>query len=88
MNVQSGSNNPASVLQVVIVTTVGCQYCKRAKDILRAQKVEYDEIEASNQLELLDKIRATTGKRTVPQVGPAALILLSKNYQPIVWHIM
>lgn len=57
------------LLQVVIVTTVGCQYCKRAKDTLRAEKVEYNEIEASNQLELLNQIRATTGKWTVPQVG-------------------
>lgn len=61
-----------TLLQVVVVTTVGCQYCKRAKDTLRVEKVEYNEIEASNQLELLKKIRASTGKRTVPQVGLTA----------------
>lgn len=74
MNAWLGSNNTTTLLQVVIVTTVGCQYCKRAKDTLHAEKVEYNEIEASSQLELLDKIRATTGKRTVPQVGLAAQI--------------
>lgn len=65
-------NNSTTLLQVVIVTTVGCRFCKRAKDTLHAENVQYDEIEASNQLELLDKIRATTGRRTVPQVGLAA----------------
>ncbi len=54
--------------QVVIVTTVGCQFCKRAKDTLQQAGVMYEEIEASNQLQLLNKIKETTGRRTVPQV--------------------
>ncbi|KAL3141127.1 hypothetical protein ABBQ38_003478 [Trebouxia sp. C0009 RCD-2024] len=56
------------LVQVVVITTVGCQYCKRAKDTLRTENVDFDEIEASNQLELLKQIRATTGQRTVPQI--------------------
>lgn len=59
------------LVQVVVVTTVGCQYCKQAKDTLHTENVDFDEIEASNQMELLNKIRAITGKRTVPQVGSA-----------------
>ncbi|KAL3162490.1 hypothetical protein ABBQ32_010153 [Trebouxia sp. C0010 RCD-2024] len=56
------------LVQVVVVTTVGCQYCKQAKDTLHTENVDFDEIEASNQMELLNKIRAITGKRTVPQI--------------------
>ena len=55
--------------QVIIVTTVGCQFCKRAKEALRQEKIEYEEIEAGNQLELLSQIKAISGKRTVPQAG-------------------
>lgn len=62
------------LVQVVVITTVGCQYCKRAKDTLRTENVDFDEIEASNQLELLKQIRATTGQRTVPQVGSADIV--------------
>ena len=56
-------------VEVAIITTVGCQFCKRAKDTLKQAGLEYREVEASNQPELLNKIKETTGRRTVPQVS-------------------
>lgn len=59
---------PRNKPPVVIITTVGCQFCKLAKDVLKQEAIEYEEIEAGNQLKLLDEIKAMTGKRSVPQV--------------------
>ncbi len=56
-------------VEIAIITTVGCQFCKRAKDTLKQAGLDYREIEASNQPELLNKIKETTGRRTVPQVS-------------------
>lgn len=53
---------------VVVITTLGCPYCKRAKDALQEAGVTYEEVEAGSQLNLLQKIKSSTGKRTVPQV--------------------
>ena len=65
--------------QVVVVTTVGCQFCKRAKDTLRQEQIQYDEIEAGSQPELLSQIKATTGRATVPQVCVTAVCSFLKN---------
>ena len=40
----------------------------KAKRALKEQSIEFEEVEAGSQLELLNKIKQTTGKRTVPQV--------------------
>ena len=71
--------------QVVIITTVGCPFCQRAKQSLQQEQIEYEEIEAGTQLELLNKIKATTGRRTVPQVVAAACILYLHE---AVYHVL
>lgn len=53
---------------VAIITTLGCQYCKQAKEALHKAGVAYEEIEAGSQLDLLQTIKKSTGKSTVPQV--------------------
>ena len=53
---------------VVVVTTLGCQYCKRAKDALQQAGIAFEEVEAGTQLDLLQTIKRSTGKSTVPQV--------------------
>ena len=40
----------------------------KAKRALKEQSIAFEEVEAGSQLELLNKIKQTTGKRTVPQV--------------------
>lgn len=65
---QRRSAHPPEHPQVAVVTTVGCAYCKRAKDALRQAGVAYEEVELSRDLELLRSIQQATGVRTVPQV--------------------
>lgn len=59
---------PSQHPQVAVVTTVGCAYCKRAKEALRQAGFAYEEIELSRDLDLLRSIQQATGVRTVPQV--------------------
>jgi len=42
----------------------------QVKDALSGTGIEYEEIELSGQLKLLESIKKTTGRTTVPQVGP------------------
>ena len=53
---------------IAIVTTVGCPYCKKAKDALGKHNLQFDEIELTRDLELLRRIKETTKQSTVPQV--------------------
>lgn len=53
---------------VAVITTIGCPYCKKAKDALKKEGIEYEDIELSSDLELLGKIKKATGQTTVPQV--------------------
>lgn len=72
MAVESGQQEaaPASAErpQVAVVTTLGCTFCKRAKDALRRESIAFEEIELSRDLDLLRSIQQATGLRTVPQV--------------------
>ncbi|KAF6263701.1 hypothetical protein COO60DRAFT_1635064 [Scenedesmus sp. NREL 46B-D3] len=53
---------------VVVFTTPGCPYCKRAKQALSEQKVSYKEVDVSVNTELRAALKEATGQRTVPQV--------------------
>eukprot|EP00884_Botryococcus_braunii_P017002 jgi/Botrbrau1/3986/Bobra.0365s0058.2 len=53
---------------VAVITTVGCSYCAKVKTALREENIPFEEVELSSNLELLRKIKETTGRRTVPQV--------------------
>jgi glutaredoxin len=52
---------------VVIFTTPGCPYCRRAKQALQEQKSTYVEVDVSTDSEVRGKLRDITGQRTVPQ---------------------
>ena len=54
--------------KAVIFSTVGCPYCKQAKDLLKAEGVSFDDIELSGAADLRLKIKEATGSHTVPQV--------------------
>ncbi|KAK9830046.1 hypothetical protein WJX72_009394 [[Myrmecia] bisecta] len=53
---------------VTVITTSGCPHCKRAKEALKEAGIPYEEVELSGNLNLLNKIKEATGRRTVPQV--------------------
>ncbi len=47
----------------------------KAKRALKEQSIDFEEVEAGSQLELLNKVKQTTGKRTVPQVCNAGKLV-------------
>jgi glutaredoxin len=53
---------------IVVFTTPGCPYCKRAKDALRGGDFKFAEVDVSVDKQLRALLADTTGQRTVPQV--------------------
>lgn len=53
---------------VVIYTTRICPYCIRAKQLLQAKGVEFNEISVDAQPELRLEMMEKSGRRTVPQI--------------------
>ena len=49
-------------------TTLICPYCVRAKMLLKAKGVAYEEIDVSRDHEKRDWLVKATGQRTVPQI--------------------
>ena len=65
---QTGPN--AKQLRAAVFSTVGCPYCKRAKDLLKAQQVPFFEVELSLDSDLRSHVKAVCKSLTVPQVIP------------------
>jgi glutaredoxin 3 len=53
---------------VVIYTTSWCPYCARAKALLGAKHVSYEEIDIERGAGLREQMIARSGRRTVPQI--------------------
>ncbi|KAK3237632.1 hypothetical protein CYMTET_52305 [Cymbomonas tetramitiformis] len=53
---------------VTVFTTTTCPFCVRAKAALQDCDTDYQEINLSENLEALGKLKAFTGRSTVPQV--------------------
>jgi glutaredoxin len=53
---------------VGIITTQGCKFCRAAKSALAEANIPYQEFELSEDIELLKKVKSTTGRSTVPQI--------------------
>jgi glutaredoxin 3 len=56
------------VARVEIYTTPVCPYCVRAKRLLQARGIPYDEIDVGSDDALRVAIVERTGRRTVPQI--------------------
>jgi glutaredoxin 3 len=54
--------------QVVIYTTAYCPYCTRAKSLLRAKNVAFDEIDVTRDPERRAEMEKLSRRRTVPQI--------------------
>ena len=54
--------------RIVIYTTPSCPFCVRAKRLLDARGIPYDEIDASDDAALRADLVKRTGRRTVPQI--------------------
>ena len=55
--------------KVVIYTTRYCAYCAAAKQLLRSKKVEFEEMDVTNDDAMREKlVQMTGGRETVPQI--------------------
>lgn len=53
---------------VTIYTTAWCPYCHRAKALLSAKDVAFDEIDVTMDRKLRDEMEEKSGRHTVPQI--------------------
>ncbi len=53
---------------VTIYTTAWCPYCHRAKALLNAKSVPFEEIDVTMDSRLRDEMEAKSGRHTVPQI--------------------
>jgi glutaredoxin 3 len=56
------------VTRVKIYTTSSCPFCLRAKRLLEARGIPFEEIDVGNDDALREEIIQRTGRRTVPQI--------------------
>jgi len=56
------------VAHVEIYTTSSCPFCVRAKRLLDARGIDYDEIDVADDPALRADLAKRTGRRTVPQI--------------------
>jgi glutaredoxin 3 len=55
--------------KIVVYSTQVCPYCTRAKALLRAKHLEFEEIDVGRDAKLREEaIRLSGGRRTVPQI--------------------
>ena len=55
--------------KITIYTGPVCNYCDAAKRLLKRNNLEFNEIDISSGLEVLNEmINKTNGKRTIPQI--------------------
>ena len=54
--------------QVVMYTTSWCPYCRSAKSFFAAKKVDFNEIDVTEEPKLRHDMERLSGRRTVPQI--------------------
>jgi len=57
-----------STAAVVMYTTGWCPYCARARQLLAAKKVSFEEFDVEAQPEKRAEMQTRSGRRTVPQI--------------------
>jgi glutaredoxin 3 len=56
------------VARVVVYSTRSCPFCVRAKRLLEARGIVYDEIDVGDDAAVRADLIRRTGRRTVPQI--------------------
>ena len=54
--------------QVIIYTTSWCPYCRAAKSLFAAKKIDFTELDVSEEPKLRVEMERLSGRRTVPQI--------------------
>lgn len=52
----------------IVYTTQYCPYCTAAKKLLQSKKIEFEEIDVSDDDAMREKLVKMTGMETVPQI--------------------
>ena len=73
LNYQSANEampeNPLkSDIKVMLYSKTGCSYCTKAKELLKNKGIAYEEVELTNNKDLIIKLVNQTGQNTVPYV--------------------
>lgn len=55
-------------MRVRLYTTASCGYCERARRLLRARRIPFDDIDVTRDPAERQRVIAATGHRTVPVV--------------------
>jgi glutaredoxin 3 len=54
--------------RIEVYTTPVCPFCVRAKRLLQARGIAYEEFDVANDPDLRDDMTRRSGQRTVPQI--------------------
>lgn len=54
--------------EVIVYTTPNCPYCRLAKDFLRSKKIDFREVDVSEDDAMRQKLVDLSGQETVPQI--------------------
>jgi glutaredoxin 3 len=54
--------------RLLMYSTGWCPYCQRARNLLDAKNLSFDEIDVESDSKLRDEMRARSGRSTVPQI--------------------
>jgi glutaredoxin 3 len=54
--------------RIEVYTTPVCPFCVRAKRLLQARGIAYEEFDVANDPDLRDDVVQRSGRRTVPQI--------------------
>ena len=54
--------------QVVMYTTSWCPYCRAAKSLFAAKRIEFTELDVTEDPKLRTEMERLSGRRTVPQI--------------------
>lgn len=86
-NMTEQNSSPNKVVEVILYVKNGCSYCNMAKELLTENKIAYEAIDLSFDLDLQKKLVGKTGQTTVPYIfinnkfigGYSDLLKLSKE---------
>lgn len=63
-------------MKVKIYSTPECPYCNRAKALLKANAIDYDEVDVSINDENLEEMKKVSGQMSVPVIVVDKEVLL------------
>jgi len=70
-------------MEVTIYTTLTCPYCRRVKDFLKANKINFEEIDVTKSREAIDRLIEKSGQIGVPVIEIDGEIIVGADIQKL-----